>query len=186
MAQTTYATMFGLLWPLFGTLTERRKKEERKNQLTSTRPVGFAAGKNSNQSYIADWLTVCRQNLKLMTLKIPNSNAMRGASEWASSHLRSPVSRQSHSLSWLEVTSLSSRTKGAYNITKKLSSISAISFPLPSINMEIKKSSNELLTSSSIRTKKYTKYSRPSFMGIHIFGLLIFLPAWLIKCLIIY
>ena len=44
LAQTTYATM--LIWAAltFCDHFDRRKKE-RKNQLTSTRPVGFAAGK---------------------------------------------------------------------------------------------------------------------------------------------
>ena len=48
MSQTTYATM--LVWAVLTYLDhfDRKKKEERKkkkNQLTSTRPVGFAAGK---------------------------------------------------------------------------------------------------------------------------------------------
>ena len=47
MAQTTYATMlFGLFWPLLDHFDRKKKERKKKNPLTSTRPVGFAAGKN--------------------------------------------------------------------------------------------------------------------------------------------
>ena len=47
MTQTTCATM--LIWAVltFCDHFNRRKKERKKNPLTSTRPVGFAAGKNA-------------------------------------------------------------------------------------------------------------------------------------------
>ena len=45
MTQTTYAAMFvWTLWPSFGQMI---KKERRKKEFVSTRPVGFAAGKKS-------------------------------------------------------------------------------------------------------------------------------------------
>ena len=43
VAQIAYATMlFGLLWPLLDQMAERKKERKKKrNELTSTRPVGF-------------------------------------------------------------------------------------------------------------------------------------------------
>ena len=44
MAQTTYATMF--VWTVLTFFDHFDRRKKKKNQLTSTRPVGFAAGKN--------------------------------------------------------------------------------------------------------------------------------------------
>ena len=56
MAQTTYATM--LIWAVltFFDHFDRKKRERRKNQLTSTRPVGFAAGKKRRHFWTSSFV----------------------------------------------------------------------------------------------------------------------------------
>ena len=67
MTQTTYAAMFvWTLWPSFGQMI-KKEEERRKKEFVSTRPVGFAAGKNSKHlAFPSVQIRVSRRPLRLL------------------------------------------------------------------------------------------------------------------------